>query len=176
MAFEIKGFASIFGNIDNEGDIVLPGAFTRSLAEIGPGMKIPIFWEHEGVRKSGLPIGHTTFLEENSRGLFYRGIIVPTSKGLDVHMLIEAGSVDESSFAFGIIDQEISGGIRNLKELKITEISVVTWGANSEASVEVAQLASEHPGRDCNPEIEMCLNALDMVSALTKMQREIQCL
>jgi len=167
---EIQGFASIFGNIDKHGDIVVKGAFSRSIREGGP--KVPLFWEHDhSSLGSGLPIGHTTHLEETDRGLFFRGLIVPTAKGADVASLVRAGSVTEASFAFGILDKEIdSDGVRILKDLDLQEISVVTWGANPDTSVEVVNSAPISAVED----IEHFVNALDMVSTLKRLDREIQ--
>ncbi len=171
MAFEIKGFASIFGNVDLEGDVILPGAFSKSLERIGPSMKVPLFWEHDHKNPfaDGIPIGHTTHLEETEKGLFFRAVVIPTSKGKDISLLVDAGSLDEASFAYHILDKEfLDDGTRALKTLDIVEVTIATWGVNPETVVEVA---SSHPESECNPEIEQCLNALDMVSALYKIQR-----
>ncbi len=171
MAFEIKGFASIFGNVDLEGDVIVRGAFARSLERIGTNMKVPLFWEHDHSNPfaDGIPIGHTTHLEETEKGLFFRAAVIPTVKGKDISLLVDAGSLTEASFGFNIIDKEfMDDGTRTLKVLDLVEVTVAMWGVNPGTEIETA---SEHPENECNPEIEQCLRALDMVSALYKIQR-----
>ncbi len=172
MAFEIKGFASIFGNVDLEGDVIVRGAFARSLERIGPSMKVPLFWEHDHSNPfaDGIPLGHTTHLEETEKGLAFSALVIPTTKGKDISLLVDAGSLTEASFGFNIIDKEFKDdGTRTLKALDLIEVTVAMWGVNPATEIEAA---SSHPVDDeCDPEIEQCLRALDMVSALYKIQR-----
>ena len=60
-----QGFASTFGNIDLQGDIVEKGAFNKSLSE-----KMPLMlWQHNPSK----PIGKFITAQETDNGLFVVG-------------------------------------------------------------------------------------------------------
>ena len=138
----VRGFASTFGNTDLTNDIIHPGAFLRSISE---NPSVPVFWEHEHVGGffgggETLPIGQTSRLFETDFGLFFEAPIADTNRGRDVAALLDQGVLGKSSIGFDIpgedgairFDEE---GIRHLNLIKLLEISVVTWPANTEASV-----------------------------------------
>jgi uncharacterized protein len=65
-AWIFSAYASIFGSKDLGGDVVMPGAFAKSLKENG----LPaLLWQH----KVDEPIGVITEAREERRGLFVRG-------------------------------------------------------------------------------------------------------
>jgi len=75
MRFEIKeitaegtfeGILSPYGNVDGGGDVVLPGAYAKTLKEQGDTR--PLLWQH----KSDQPIGLIT-LEDRADGLWCKG-------------------------------------------------------------------------------------------------------
>lgn len=44
----IEGYASVFGERDQGGDVVLPGAYTASLAAMGrSGRRVKMLWQHD---------------------------------------------------------------------------------------------------------------------------------
>lgn len=61
----VEGYAAIFNTRDLGGDIIRPGAFSRSLKELGTP---PLILEHD---MKGLPVGAITEIEEDRRGLRY---------------------------------------------------------------------------------------------------------
>jgi HK97 family phage prohead protease len=61
-----KGLLSPYGNVDATGDVVEPGAYTKTLKD--RGNKIPLLWQH----RRTLPIGELT-LEERPDGLWCKG-------------------------------------------------------------------------------------------------------
>ena len=45
----VEGYASIFGNIDSDKDMIMPGAFSKTITERGPGSakpRIKHLWQH----------------------------------------------------------------------------------------------------------------------------------
>ncbi len=134
----VKGIASRFGNVDLDGDVVMPGAFLESIAKTGG--KVPLYWEHDHIKGlgNGFPVGHTTMLRETEIGLEYEGLIVNTTKGVDLTKLLGAGSVAQASFAYNILDKSVrADGVRELKKLDVIEVSVAVWGVNPETSSEL---------------------------------------
>lgn len=126
-----EGYASNFGNIDLHGDIIVQGAFTKTINERMPKKAIKLLWQHFD------PLGMPQVLEEDSKGLYVKGAISKTTLGNEALVLMKDGVVDGMSIGFDIIKDEWDPdhNIRYLKELKLYEVSIVTWGANPEAMV-----------------------------------------
>ncbi|MCE3233338.1 MAG: phage prohead protease, family, partial [Rickettsiaceae bacterium] len=62
-----SGYASVFDMIDQQNDLILKGAFQRTLEERGSDIKL--LWQH----KTDEPIGVFASLREDSHGLFVEG-------------------------------------------------------------------------------------------------------
>lgn len=133
-----SGHASIF-NIPDDGhppDIMMPGAFAKTIKEWGPtgAKRIKILALH---RNDWLPIGAPTILSEDQLGLFFAGKISDTSLGRDVLTLLRDGVLTEMSIGFDIIKDEHDRerNIRLLHEVRLWEISPVTWAMHPLATI-----------------------------------------
>lgn len=126
-----SGYGAVFSNIDSGGDIIEPGAFTKTIAE-GVG-RVKILSGHN---ETLLPIGKPLELREDAKGLFIKAKISDTALGRDVRTLIQDGVLGELSIGYDPVTFEYDAdGIRHLKEVKLWEISVVTWAMNEEAVI-----------------------------------------
>src|SRR5690625_6711809 len=68
------GYASVFGNKDSYGDVIVKGAFSESLASYGEnGAGIPCYWSHQ-MSDPMMNIGHRS--EEHTSELQSRGHLV----------------------------------------------------------------------------------------------------
>ena len=126
-----SGNGAIFGNIDSGGDTIEPGAFTKTLAEGWERVKILAlhndYW---------LPIGRPIELREDENGLFLSAKVSDTSMGRDIKTLLKDGVLNELSIGYDpIVFDYDANGIRHLRELKLWEVSLVTWAMNPEAMV-----------------------------------------
>jgi HK97 family phage prohead protease len=126
----VEGFASVFNNVDSYNDIVLPGAFAKTLKK---GKPVPMLWQHD----SGQVIGKWDTLEERDKGLYVKGSIIDTTMGSDAYKLAKAGAVTGMSIGYGAEKYEIDQdkGTRKLIEVKLWEVSLVTFPANEKAQV-----------------------------------------
>lgn len=130
---EFEGHGSVFGNADLGDDIVVKGAFQRSLAEkqksgVMPGM----FWMHDPSRV----VGKWTEMKEDSRGLWVKGQLAPTPLGDEVHTLMKMDAVSGLSIGFQIRDHDYDKeGNRLIKEVDLWEVSVVSLPMNPLARV-----------------------------------------
>jgi len=132
----VTGYFSKFGNKDSDGDIILPGAFKKTLQENGPESSRPRIlhlYQHDPWK----PIGKPKVLKEDSEGLYFESEISQTSIGKDVIQLYVDGVLTEHSIGFQIVKREVdeTANIQKLIELKLWEGSTVSWGANMEALV-----------------------------------------
>lgn len=77
--WQIKGYASTFGNVDRGGDIVMPGAYSKTVKQIlDSGRPLRMYWNHDDY---ALPIGGWDSLAEDAKGLFVGGEILNTTFG-----------------------------------------------------------------------------------------------
>jgi HK97 family phage prohead protease len=125
----ITGYFSAFGNVDSDGDIMMPGAFKRSIQDWGPNGRQRI--KHLQNHNPNLPLGRITVLKEDDFGLYYESELVKTSFGMDFIKMAEGGLITEHSIGFNTL-QEQKGAMGNeIKDVKLYEGSSLTaWGAN----------------------------------------------
>ncbi|PRX16664.1 hypothetical protein BX659_1623 [Orenia metallireducens] len=123
------GYAAVFSNVDAGGDLIQPGAFTKTLKNNKD--RIKICWQHDPYS----PIGKPLEMREDKKGLFVKGQISDTSLGKDVKILMKDGVINELSIGYDTVKKEWKDGVRHLKELKLYEFSPVTWAMNDEALI-----------------------------------------
>lgn len=130
---EFEGHGSIFGNEDLGGDIVLPGAFKRTLAKHQKDGALPqMFWMHDPSRVAG----KWTSMHEDDDGLHVKGILADTPLGNEIRTLLKMDAVKGLSIGYRTVKDAFDGaGRRLLKELELWEVSVVSLPMNPLAQV-----------------------------------------
>ncbi|WP_447871163.1 HK97 family phage prohead protease [Serratia fonticola] len=130
-----EGYASVFGNVDSDGDVILYGAFKNTLEK--QTRKVAMFFNH---RAWELPVGKWDALQEDTKGLFVRGQLTPGHSGAsDLKAAMQHGTVEGMSVGFSVTKDDYSlaanGGriFKNISALR--EISVCTFPANELAGV-----------------------------------------
>ncbi|ATF18166.1 putative gene transfer agent prohead protease [Phaeobacter gallaeciensis] len=122
----ISGYASLFGRVDNGGDLVQPGAYQASLERLSKaGIAVKMLWQHDPAQ----PIGVWDEVREDARGLHVTGrILTRTQKGAEAAALIGAGALDGLSIGYRTRRATArKGGGRCLAELDLWEVSLVTF-------------------------------------------------
>lgn len=135
-----SGYAAVFGNVDSGGDIIEPGAFTKTIAEGWERVKILALHND-----CWLPIGRPLELREDSNGLYIKAKVSDTSMGRDIKVLLKDGVLNELSIGYDpvVFDYDKDSGVRHLREVKLWEVSVVTWAMNPEAVITDYKQAAE---------------------------------
>jgi HK97 family phage prohead protease len=130
---EFEGHGSVFKNIDLGGDIVLPGAFKRSLAQHREAKSLPqMFWMHDPSRVPGKWLE----MSEDKKGLAVRGVLADTDLGNEIHTLLKMEAVRGLSIGYVTRDQDFDkDGNRLIKEADLWEVSVVSLPMNPLAQV-----------------------------------------
>ena len=132
----VKGLGSVFGNVDSDGDIMMKGAFTKSIQE--NSHRIKYLYQH----RLDKPVGKMEELFEDSTGLnFVAKLALKTRLGKDVFEMIKAGVLTENSVGFQTIKQNYNKveKVNRITEVKLYEISAVTVAANPLAFIEEAK-------------------------------------
>ena len=158
----VVGVFAVHGNVDDGDDRSWPGAFAKTVTErFG---KIRFLWGHDF---SSPPIAKITNLREVAREELPPGVLekapealggaevtreyLETPRGDEVLKGIESGAINEMSYAYDAVkfDFEEKPGarydwerVRNLREVRLYEVSDVLWGLNPATQGNKTALAS----------------------------------
>ena len=146
LLFEIKevnedtgifgGYASTFGGKpDSYGDIVVEGAFKKTLDKGGyTGFGVSMLWQHDPKQ----PIGTWIELTEDKKGLSVIGKLTKGVKQADEALLLmKDKALRGMSIGYNatIKEYDEKKKVRYLKEIELYEISPVTFPANTRAQI-----------------------------------------
>src|SRR4029079_12509333 len=121
----VEGYASLFGELDQARDMVMPGAFAASLRRRGV-RRVPMLFQHDPSE----PIGVWLDLHEDVHGLFARGRLIPeVVRARELLALLKAGAADGLSIGFRTVKGRVDPKtrIRKLETIDLWEISIVTF-------------------------------------------------
>lgn len=143
------GYASVaLGEPDSYGDIVMPGAFAKTLARHKSRETLPMMFF--GHKADELPIGKWLELAEDDRGLKAVGqLALDDPFAQRVYAAMKGGRVRGLSIGYRIpaggIEYNAEGkGVNHLKEVDLFEVSVVNIPACAEAQVDGVKAVSLH--------------------------------
>jgi uncharacterized protein len=117
-------------------EIISKGAFNNTLNN-----DIRALWNHNTQYVLGRNKSGTLEVKEDEKGLFGLIRLPKTQYAEDLFELIRRGDVDQCSFGFNILDEDLeelaSGAYRwRIKEIDLHEVSVVTFPAYENTSVQ----------------------------------------
>ena len=140
-ALHIEGYFAVFNSIyqiwDGMSESVAPGAFTETL---GGDVRAQI--DHETRLVLGRNTAGTLQLREDSHGLWGDILINPDDQdAMNLYARVQRGDVNQCSFGFDILEEETEfrddGSVHwTIKKVKLYEVSVCTFPAYSETSVQ----------------------------------------
>ena len=142
--FYFEGYASVFNQVDWDGDLIDPAAFTTSINKIQAGqLKIKALWAHS----LSEPVGVFTDIKADSHGLFVKGRMPKDDDFVAKRVMpqMRVGSVDSMSIGFYTLDYAVEKGtnlfgntnanICRIFDLMLLEISLVPLPSNPGARV-----------------------------------------
>ncbi len=145
----VSGYASIFGNVDLGGDIIVKDQPFKEFVTNSDGMVVHLF-QHDGgsswasTAAGGVPIGLAK-VEQNSKGLKFESKLVMEDPFVQrVHTHMKAKTLNGMSIGFDILPgggKMMESGVRELSALKLWEISTVLWGMNPVAGISSVKAA-----------------------------------
>lgn len=137
------GYGSTYGKIDQGGDIVLAGAFTKSLMNQGSKGRMPaMLWQH----RSGEPIGAYTKMTDDANGLYVEGqLCMKVQRALECYELMKMKAISGLSIGYGVTadNYDAKNGIRTIAEAELYEVSPVTFPMNDDARVAAVKTIDE---------------------------------
>lgn len=132
---KFSGYASTFGNEDRVGDVVLEGAFAKSLDQHKNEGTMPAMLFHHDLKR---PIGKWTGISEDSKGLKVEGSLTSGVRDSDeAYALLKDGALNSMSIGYRVKKEHYDRDkkVNQLAEIDLHEISLVTIPANQEATV-----------------------------------------
>lgn len=137
FTYSFSGYASVFdksyGVRDSKGtytETIKPGAFKKTLQEQDD---VRFLINHDGIPLARSSSG-TLKLEEDDYGLFVEAELDPNNpKVAEVASAMKRGDLNEMSFAFAAVRDDFDGEKRDVQEVRLFDVSVVTYPANSYA-------------------------------------------
>jgi HK97 family phage prohead protease len=135
-----EGMAAVYGNVDLGGDVIEAGAFTRTIKNSGG--KVPLLWQHDQREPIGMGI-----LRDSKEGLMIQGKLVMESDVAQKALgLMKADVLTGLSIGYDTVVSEYDKAkdVRKLKELKLYEVSLVTFPMNPRAQVSSVKQACDN--------------------------------
>jgi HK97 family phage prohead protease len=124
---KIKGYASIFGNVDQGGERVMPGAYAKSIAS---GRSVRMLWQHD----TREVIGGWDVALEDQKGLWVEGTLnMDVQRGREAYSLMKNRQIEGFSIGYRIPTggaKVAKDGALDLNELDLREVSIVTMPMN----------------------------------------------
>ena len=135
----ISGYASVFAIPDEAHDVVVRGAFRRSLKERGAA-GIRMLWQHDPAK----PIGVWDDVHEDRLGLRLAGrLLTATAAGREAALLVAAGALDGLSIGFRARSarRDPATGMRRIFDIDLWEVSLVTFPLHPAARLDASPAA-----------------------------------
>jgi HK97 family phage prohead protease len=120
----------VFGHPDKGGDVIRKGAFLRALQRAS---EVPLLWQHE----AGAVIGRIEHLSEDERGLR----VIAAVGDQRASKLLVSGKANGLSFGYRVREAKSAGGMRELVEVDLVEVSLVANPMQSKARVHAVEVA-----------------------------------
>jgi uncharacterized protein len=144
---KFSGKASVYGVVDFGGDVVMPGAFAKSLA--ANGGQVPVLNHHN----THDPIGLAQLSDSAEALMVDEGsLLLDVQSGREAYSRLKAGVVSGISIGYMTKRESFQGSVRQLHEIDLFEVSLVTFPMNPLARVDAVKGAFEVLDR-CHPEL-----------------------
>lgn len=168
------GYAAVFDSPSEPlpwTETIRAGAFAKSIRSRN---NVMMLWSHDTSQPLASTRSKTLRLSEDERGLKVEADLPQTTLGRDVAELLRAGVVDSMSFGFSVPRNgdawSDDGMTRELKEVRLHEVSIVAFPAYPKTSASVRSLDAvvDATGAD-GAALSQALDALE-AGALTRDQ------
>lgn len=133
----LEGYASTFGNIDLQYDVVAQGAFKNTLARVRKG-EVPYLADHMASVRNVL--GTLVEAVEDSKGLRIKVRFAGDADAQAIRQKMMEGHVNKMSIGYEPMQWRYESRgekrVRVLEDVKLWEVSAVVFPANPEAVIE----------------------------------------
>jgi HK97 family phage prohead protease len=141
----VTGIFAVHGNVDSGGDRSWPGTFAN-IAMNGRD-RAKFLWQHDGqspptavitgireLSRAELPTSVLGFAPDATGGAEVTRTYLPTPRGDEILTGLKSGAIEEMSYGYDVtrydFEETDEKTIRNIREVKLYDISDVNWGMN----------------------------------------------
>ena len=157
---KIVGYAAVFDSesrdLGNFTEVIKPGAFNRALDE---NQDVRAFVDHDAAKILGRTKAGTLELTQDGVGLRVEITPPDTTVGRDTVESVRRGDLDSMSFGFVVREDdwsEVEGrAVREIRDLDLHEVSLVSFPAYEETSVAVRRLDRQLNRRDGGAPVDL---------------------
>jgi HK97 family phage prohead protease len=139
---EFTALVAVFNNVDRGGDRIMPGAFTKTLAQWrGSGDPVPVIWSHDWKTPDAhIGVAYAKDMKQTDRGLLVKGRLDIDDNPIAqrVHKLMQRRSLKEFSFGYGVPTggaRKASDGANELIEIDLVEVGPTLKGMNPDTEL-----------------------------------------
>lgn len=186
----VTGIFAVHGNIDSSGDRSWPGSFADT--KIAGRDRTVFLWQHDNMappvaviksvhelKQSQLPAAVFDYAPDATGGVEVTREYLDTPRGNEILTGIKAGAIDEMSYAYEVskFDFEEIGDepqkqmIRNLRGVRLFDISDVNWGMNPATIGSKSFLGA---GRSFDQHSELVVSAIEEFIERTKARYQVR--
>lgn len=126
---------------------IAPGAFAKTIREAD----VRLLLNHDPNLVLARTRNGTLRLSESDRGLEVEADLAPTTYARDIAILLQRGDLSQMSFAFQVIrdewDSESDPPVRTIREVKLFDVSIVTFPAYEQTEASLRALRALVEGR-----------------------------
>jgi HK97 family phage prohead protease len=141
--------------------VLLPNAFTSSLTLPAIRDRILVLAYHDATRAIARP----DVLRQDDRGLYFEATLVNSRDGSDLSELVTRGVIGEASIGFAPITAQYVMGTWVVEQALLQEISLVPWGANAQARVQLIAADMREAAEQIATDAGACASASDRTLA-----------
>jgi HK97 family phage prohead protease len=182
----VTGIFAVHGNVDSGGDRSWPGTFTNT--SMNGRERARFLWQHDAsappvatiksireVQRSELPSSVLGFAPDATGGAEVTREYLDTPRADEVLAGIKAGAIEEMSYGYDVtrydFEETDEKQIRNIREVKLYDISDVNWGMNPATTGIKRLLLEGAPLAVLADQVEACLTAFTTEALATKERR-----
>ena len=144
----VEGYLAVYGNIDSDGDIIMQGAFAKSIREVVAAGKVPLMAQHFAMGGGARDVvGTITQAKEDAFGLWVHAEFSPDADAQTIRQRVAAGHIKGLSVGFRPIRwkqvERENGRIGfDFEELALMEGTLTAFPANELAGITAAKSAA----------------------------------
>lgn len=158
---EFSGYASMFDIPDFVNDVIVKGAFTRTLNN--KGNKRVLLWQHD----PRTPIG-SGYHSQDEKGLKIEGKLnLGTTMGQNALALLSNEDIDGLSIGFNVEDHVYDGKKKMIKEANLWETSIATFPCLDVARISDVKSFFLGIDKEDKPTFNLVLDAIKYLDELT---------
>ena len=151
----ITGYASVFNIVDDQKDMIIPGAFDGA-------KDVKFLWQHDAKE----PIGNITSLRSDAKGLHLEAkLLLDIQRAAEAHTLLKAGAISGLSIGYSpkksTLDRKTK--VRVIEKVKLWEISLVTFPANVESQVADVKKLFDNDSKESYELLTMLDRAMNII-------------